>query len=811
MSHHTTSENYASDRLPAVISSSAINTHESYGPARRNVAWGSTNCPATPIYMFTSHVAPARSDVNSLYSLDLRDKKKLRCIWLAPDEGDKHIVRPPRIDSMHYAQINVHLFIAEASMYDHNIIDKIKRTDHLSVQLEISNRYMDATHTYEQSAKMLLRCIRKREEIFGAMTEEIQRLRSDYDIRCAQLVALCMCGAQRAATGKDNTAFLLLRKAEELTARDGLQYCKKHVQRAAVYQNIANYYRKQKKYQAALQAAQKAVRINEKLAPNDRFAITYFLQACLYGLVHEHSKAGFMYTTCLLLIDKQQTENIASKNRQSTEVFDTIRTATLHNLAIEWASLNMPDQARDALVSAMELGLNHLTQTHPIVVRMFETYKILRENFLFQNSKRNATSVESAPLQKASRLTGPIRPTSPSVSVYGTKRPAPSRLYRNFEDSSRDVTSPRLGRMTGHQNSVTVSEDRSSVQLTSRRPTSSMSATARDSPRVRVIMRPLTTPETFTNISGYAVPPGATRSSNIQTAPDRLYSHALRVRYSLHKERVLEEARAYGRRRRAALKIQSLWTKALVRHRALQRKTNAATLIQSVRRMQNQKSQYERTLYLIRQTQAVWRGRLARAHRTLALASVVQLQRAGRCRIEHVRSAIKKIRLVVLQSFGRVFFARLIRYRECKAAAKIQSYVRRHLRMKHLHYILPAAAIMHRVIHYVEAQQQVAIAIESVVRIVMSCLIEAVTVNGQRLRTQETAVKLTPMDVTSLKRNDACTFKASNVSNETEDDEPKFQCAATPDDPSEKEGKGIYEFHDFKVCKCHYYRCDNGL
>ncbi|CEG37247.1 Tetratricopeptide repeat-containing domain [Plasmopara halstedii] len=710
MSHHTTSENYASDRLPAVISSSAINTHESYGPARRNVAWGSTNCPATPIYMFTSHVAPARSDVNSLYSLDLRDKKKLRCIWLAPDEGDKHIVRPPRIDSMHYAQIN-------ASMYDHNIIDKIKRTDHLSVQLEISNRYMDATHTYEQSAKMLLRCIRKREEIFGAMTEEIQRLRSDYDIRCAQLVALCMCGAQRAATGKDNTAFLLLRKAEELTARDGLQYCKKHVQRAAVYQNIANYYRKQKKYQAALQAAQKAVRINEKLAPNDRFAITYFLQACLYGLVHEHSKAGFMYTTCLLLIDKQQTENIASKNRQSTEVFDTIRTATLHNLAIEWASLNMPDQARDALVSAMELGLNHLTQTHPIVVRMFETYKILRENFLFQNSKRNATSVESAPLQKASRLTGPIRPTSPSVSVYGTKRPAPSRLYRNFEDSSRDVTSPRLGRMTGHQNSVTVSEDRSSVQLTSRRPTSSMSATARDSPRVRVIMRPLTTPETFTNISGYAVPPGATRSSNIQTAPDRLYSHALRVRYSLHKERVLEEARAYGRRRRAALKIQSLWTKALVRHRALQRKTNAATLIQSVRRMQNQKSQ------------------------------------------------------------------------ECKAAAKIQSYVRRHLRMKQLHYILPAAAIMHRVIHYVEAQQQVAIAIESVVRIVMSCLIEAVTVNGQRLRTQETAVKLTPMDVTSLKRNDACTFKASNVSNETEDDEPKFQCAATPDDPSEKEGK----------------------
>jgi hypothetical protein len=42
-------------------------------------------------------------------------------------------------------------------MFGHNVMEKIKRADSLSVQLERSDRYMDAMHTYEQSAKMLVR------------------------------------------------------------------------------------------------------------------------------------------------------------------------------------------------------------------------------------------------------------------------------------------------------------------------------------------------------------------------------------------------------------------------------------------------------------------------------------------------------------------------------------------------------------------------------------------------------------------------------------------------------------------------------
>ncbi|KAG6964157.1 hypothetical protein JG688_00007819, partial [Phytophthora aleatoria] len=274
---------------------------------------------------------------------------------------DQQIVRPPPLDSMQYAQIS-------ASMFGNNVMEKIKRADSLSVQLERSNRFMDAMHTYEQAAK----CWYKREEASGVIMDELKWLRIDYEIRCVQLVALCMCGARKTATGGDNTAFLLLKKAEELTARDGLQYCKKHVQRAAVYQNVANYYKKQKKYQAALQAAEKAVRINDKLPPSDRFPIAYFLQACLHGLLQEPAKAGFMYTACLAVAESQRPAN---ETPQTAEVFYTLKAATLHNLAIEWANLNMPDQTRDALASAMEVGVHYLAQTHPVVVRILETYK----------------------------------------------------------------------------------------------------------------------------------------------------------------------------------------------------------------------------------------------------------------------------------------------------------------------------------------------------------------------------------------------------------------------------------------------------
>ncbi|EGZ22260.1 hypothetical protein PHYSODRAFT_451454, partial [Phytophthora sojae] len=615
-----------SGHLPEVAGPSALDERPSSGSTPHHpkaVAWGPTQTPPAapaPKYLFTSPVAPPRGGLDTMRSLDLRDKKKLRCIWLAPDEGDQQIVRPPPLDSMQYAQIS-------ASMFGHNVMEKIKRADNLSVQLERSDRFMDAMHTYEQSAKMLHRCIQKREEAPGVMMDELKWLRIDYEIRCVQLVALCMCGARKTAAGGDNTAFLLLKKAEELTARDGLHYCKKHIQRAAVYQNMANYYKKQKKYQAALQAAEKAVRINDKLALIDRFPIAYFLQACLHGLLQEPAKAGFMYTACLTVAEAQRPSSAgsaANESAQAAEVFHTLKAATLHNLAIEWANLNMPDQTRDALASAMEVGVHYLPQTHPVVVRILETYKVMRENFLFHNN-RSVTAPVAAPPPSTARPSVPVRPTSPPPLETGGKRPLPPRAQKPQQEVPGDVTSPRTRRLSSGRTPRPETEDITPVPPPSRRPTSPSSASV-ISPRARAVKRPTTTPEVPSGLSGQTLPPGATRTSHLWAVPDKIYGHSLGAKYNPHKERVLEEARTFGLRRRAAMRIQCTF------------------------RMHQQKAQYEQALHKIRRTQAVWRGGLARTHKKMTIASIVQIQTTWRARNERVKYAIKKIRLVLLQS-----------------------------------------------------------------------------------------------------------------------------------------------------------------
>ncbi|TMW64654.1 hypothetical protein Poli38472_011534 [Pythium oligandrum] len=340
----------------------------------------------TPRIKGANHAAPLRPSVPNFRAfspsnsetrrvLDLRDKKKHRCIWLAPDEGDQIVVRPPPLDGEHYGSITM-------SRFGQDVITKMMRADALSVQLEKNARFMDAVHTYEQSSKMLNRCIQKRSEAQDVTPEEVKWLRVDYEIRCVQLVALCLLGARRSDAVVDNTPFLLLKKAEELTARDGLHYCKRLVQRVGVYQGMAGYYKKQKKLQAALQAAEKAIRINEKLPIRDRIPIAFFLTACLHGLLGDPSNAGLMYIECLNLSQAQQTSDASAIG----ESYHIHRAAALHNMAIEWANLHMPDQCREALASAMEIGVNQLPRSHPVVTRILETYKIMRQNFLFNDT-----------------------------------------------------------------------------------------------------------------------------------------------------------------------------------------------------------------------------------------------------------------------------------------------------------------------------------------------------------------------------------------------------------------------------------------
>lgn len=345
-----------------------------------------------------------------------------------------------------------------------------------------------------------------------------------------------------------------MKKAEELTARDGLHYCKKHVQRAAVYQNIANHYKKQKKYQAALQAAEKAVRTNEKLPVRDRLPISYFLKACLHGLLSDPSNAGLMYNECLNLANAQQPVMNTAPSRsaavlfredqQTTETFNVLKAATLHNMAIEWANLHMPDQCRDALANAMEVGVNCLPQTHPVVLRILDTYKVMRQNFLFKGE----TSVMPA-------VTRPSPPPSfMNTDDVTMQRPLPPKSPKLVgAEHIAEKRSPRVDRV---QRNVAEMQPKISPQRPPYQSAENAAIGLRESPRKRLAKRPMTTPEMPTGLIGRPLSPGATRTSYIVAIPEDGYARALGSKYNPHKEHVLAEARTFVARKKAALRIQ---------------------------------------------------------------------------------------------------------------------------------------------------------------------------------------------------------------------------------------------------------------
>ncbi|KAG3246196.1 hypothetical protein PI124_g9075 [Phytophthora idaei] len=127
----------------------------------------------------------------------------------------------------------------------------------------------------------------------------------------------------------------------------------------------------------------------------------------------------------------------------------------------------------------------------------------------------------------------------------------------------------------------------------------------------------------------------------------------------------------------------------------------------------------------------------------MTLASVVQIQSAWRCRNERAKYAIRKIRLVLLQSVVRGFLARTARTRKNKAAVGIQAQMRRHLCMKEFIKTLAAAAIINRVLRGMQARQRVENGVKCVVSGALKDLVEAVEADDMEVQVTKAAVEST--------------------------------------------------------------------
>jgi tetratricopeptide (TPR) repeat protein len=124
----------------------------------------------------------------------------------------------------------------------------------------------------------------------------------------------------------------LLKKAETFTTtKTGLEYSKRLHQRVATYQAFACYYRRQKKYQAALQYIKNASKCNQKLLSHERFAIVEFLHGNLLYQAQKYPLSLNSYNMCYEIAQKHF-QQVPIDKRPATH--HILMVATLHNLTI---------------------------------------------------------------------------------------------------------------------------------------------------------------------------------------------------------------------------------------------------------------------------------------------------------------------------------------------------------------------------------------------------------------------------------------------------------------------------------------------
>lgn len=161
----------------------------------------------------------------------------------------------------------------------------MQRLDESSAQLQKQGNYLEALECMERGLVL-------RQHFFGADSEEVWKA-------CRTVGEMCNLLAMTYLQQEDfNMVLELLKKAEILTERDASG-------RAATFNNLACYYRRQGKLHAALQYLQKALKIESKLTNVQNPADTHINACAVLSQLGRHQTALEHAQNALILLQEE--------------------------------------------------------------------------------------------------------------------------------------------------------------------------------------------------------------------------------------------------------------------------------------------------------------------------------------------------------------------------------------------------------------------------------------------------------------------------------------------------------------------------
>lgn len=217
----------------------------------------------------------------------------------------------------------------------------LQRLDETSAQLQKQGNYLEALECMERGLVL-------RQHIFGADSDEVWRA-------CKTVGEMCNLLAMTYLQQEEFPMVLeLLKKAEILTERDAAG-------RAATFNNLACYYRRQGKLHPALQYLQKALKIEAKLPNVQNPADTHINACAVLSQLGRHQTALEHAQNALILL---QEELLSPPGVVGAAAPQADRIAVLaiayHNIGVEQEFLKRYEQSVLSYTKGVEVAERYL-------------------------------------------------------------------------------------------------------------------------------------------------------------------------------------------------------------------------------------------------------------------------------------------------------------------------------------------------------------------------------------------------------------------------------------------------------------------
>lgn len=227
----------------------------------------------------------------------------------------------------------------------------LQRLDETSAQLQKQGNYLEALECMERGLVL-------RQHIFGAESDEVWRA-------CKTVGEMCNLLAMTYLQQEEFPMVLeLLKKAEILTERDAAG-------RAATYNNLACYYRRQGKLHPALTYLQKALKIEAKLPNVQNPADTHINACAVLSQLGRHQTALEHAQSALILL---QEELLAPPGVVGAATPQADRIAVLaiayHNIGVEQEFLKRFEQSILSYGKGVEVAERYLGPKHAITITL---------------------------------------------------------------------------------------------------------------------------------------------------------------------------------------------------------------------------------------------------------------------------------------------------------------------------------------------------------------------------------------------------------------------------------------------------------